>query len=835
MSQKFSDLISFKKLWPHLIAIVGFVIITSIYFAPVFQGKVTAQHDVMQAAGSQKEIQDYLETSGELTLWTNSMFGGMPTYQIWIVYPMNLIKYIMPYLKLYLPNPVGLVFLYFLGFYLMLLVLRVNPWLAFIGGVAYAFSSNNFIIIEAGHLNKALAIGILPMVVAGFFLVFQKKYFWGFIVTAVTLSLQLVANHLQITYYLAMMLAILMIIEFIYAIKNKTLVDFAKISAILVVAALFAVAVNITNLWVTNEYSKLTMRGGSELESKKAGGGSEGLEKSYALSWSYGQLETFTLLVPGFSGGSSNESLSTNSITYKTMIEKGVGKKEAKNYIKTMPVYWGPQAFTAGPIYLGAIIFFLFVFGLILIKGKMRSWLLSSSILGILLCWGIHFEWFTDIFFYNFPLYNKFRAVSMILILPIFAFPLMAIMAVNEVINGTVSREEIIKALKYSLYSVGGLVLLFAVAGSALFSFDAASDQDMIKNGNDWVVDALKSDRIRLMRLDSLRSFVLIALFATSVYLFIIKKIKSNVLMVILGVLVLFDLWGVDKRYFNGEDFVKEKTRKAKYFTPSAADSKILQDKDPYYRVLNLSTSPFNDAITSYFHKSIGGYSGVKLARYQDLIDKCLYPEIQLLVKDLQTNGQINPKTIPVLNMLNTRYLKAGENENTVFKNEFAFGNAWFVNDYKLVDNTDQEIKALDSFDLRTTAIIDKKFSTAVNGLKIQPDSNATIKLTEYKPNKLTFKYKAASDQVAVFSDIYYEKGWKATLDGKPIDIFRSDYILRSLRLPAGEHQVVFEFRPASYYTGEKISLASSLTLILLSLGGIVYAVYRKLNPKQTA
>jgi uncharacterized membrane protein YfhO len=517
------------------------------------------------------------------------------------------------------------------------------------------------------------------------------------------------------------------------------------------------------------------------------------------------------------------------------MIEKGVGKKEAKNYIKTMPVYWGPQAFTAGPIYLGAIIFFLFVFGLILIKGKMRSWLLSSSILGILLCWGIHFEWFTDIFFYNFPLYNKFRAVSMILILPIFAFPLMAIMAVNEVINGTVSREEIIKALKYSLYSVGGLVLLFAVAGSALFSFDAASDQDMIKNGNDWVVDALKSDRIRLMRLDSLRSFVLIALFATSVYLFIIKKIKSNVLMVILGVLVLFDLWGVDKRYFNGEDFVKEKTRKAKYFTPSAADSKILQDKDPYYRVLNLSTSPFNDAITSYFHKSIGGYSGVKLARYQDLIDKCLYPEIQLLVKDLQTNGQINPKTIPVLNMLNTRYLKAGENENTVFKNEFAFGNAWFVNDYKLVDNTDQEIKALDSFDLRTTAIIDKKFSTAVNGLKIQPDSNATIKLTEYKPNKLTFKYKAASDQVAVFSDIYYEKGWKATLDGKPIDIFRSDYILRSLRLPAGEHQVVFEFRPASYYTGEKISLASSLTLILLSLGGIVYAVYRKLNPKQTA
>jgi hypothetical protein len=834
MSQKISELINFKKLLPHICAVLGFIIIISIYFSPVFQGRVTAQHDVMQAAGAQKEIQDYLKTTGELSLWTNSMFGGMPTYQIWIEYPLNLIRYIMPYLKLFLPNPLGLVFLYFIGFYLLLLVLRVNPWLAFIGGVAYAFSSNNFIIIEAGHLNKALAIGVFPMVVAGFFLVLQKKYFWGFIVTAITLSLQLVANHLQITYYLAMLLAILMIIEFIYAIKNKTLFDFAKITAILLIAALFAVAVNITNLWVTNEYSKLTMRGGSELASKKAAGGSEGLEKSYALSWSYGQLETFTLLVPGFSGGSSSESLSMNSITYKTMIEKGVGKKEAKNYIKTMPVYWGPHAFTAGPIYIGATIIFLFVFGLILIRGRMRWWLLSSSILGILLCWGIHFEWFTDIFFYNFPLYNKFRAVSMILILPIFSFPLMAIMAVNEVIKGTVSREDIIKALKYSLYSVGGLVLLFVIAGSALFSFDATSDQDMIKNGNDWVVDALKADRIRLMRLDSLRSLVLIALFATSIFLFIKQKIKANVLMAILGVLVLFDLWAVDKRYFNSDDFVKEKVRKAKYFTPTAADTRILLDKDPYYRVLNIASSPFNDALTSYFHKSIGGYSGVKLARYQDLIDVCIYPEIQLLVKDLQANGQINPKTIPVLNMLNTRYLKAGETENMVFKNQYALGNVWFVNDYKVVDNSDKEIKALDSFDLHTTAIIDKKFESAVSGLKIQPDSNATIKLTEYKPNKLTFKYKAATEQVAVFSDIYYEKGWKATIDTKPIDIFRANYILRALRLPAGDHQVVFEFRPTSYYTGEKISFASSLTLILLSLGGIVYAVYRKLNPKQT-
>ena len=375
--------------------------------------------------------------------------------------------------------------------------------------------------------------------------------------------------------------------------------------------------------------------------------------------------------------------------------------------------------------------------------------------------------------------------------------------------------------------------MLFAVAGSIMFNFDATSDQDMIKNGNDWVVDALKADRVRLMRLDSFRSLVLIALFATSIFLFIKQKIKANVLMAILAVLVLFDLWAVDKRYFNSDDFVKEKVRKAKYFTPTAADSRILLDKDPDYRVLNITSSPFNDALTSYFHKSIGGYSGVKLARYQDLIDVSLYPEIQLLVKDLQTNGQINPKTIPVLNMLNTRYLKAGESENMVFKNQDAFGNAWFVNNYKLVDNSDQEIKGLDSFNLRNTAVIDKKFESAVSGFKIKPDSTATIKLTDYKPNKLTYKYKASSDQLAVFSEIYYEKGWKASVDGKEANIFRSDYILRALKLPAGDHQVVFEFRPSSYYTGEKISLASSLTLILLSLGGVVYAVYRKLNPKQ--
>ena len=835
MNQKIAELINFKKSLPYIIAVLGFIVIISIYFTPIFEGRVTAQHDVMQAVGSQKEIQDYQSASGELTLWTNSMFSGMPTYQIWIVYPMNLIKYIMPYLKLYLPNPLGLIFLYFLGFYLLMLVLKVNPWLAFIGGIAYAFSSNNFIIIEAGHLNKALAIGILPMVVAGVFLVLRKKYFWGFVFTAVAVSLELIANHFQITYYLTMMLIILMIIEFIYAIINKTLVDYAKIVGILALAAVFAVAVNITNLWVTNDYSKVTMRGGSELASKKVDGDNGGLEKSYALSWSYGQLETFTLLIPGFSGGSSNESLDVSSVTYKTMIEKGVGKKEAKNYIKTMPVYWGPQSFTAGPVYIGAIIIFLFIFGLFLIKGRMRWWLLTTSILGILLCWGIHLEWFTDIFFYNFPLYNKFRAVSMILIMPIFAFPLLAILSINEVVNGTVSKEDIIKSLKYAFYSVGGLVLLFAVAGSALFNFDATSDSEMLKNGNDWVVEALKADRLRLMRLDSFRSFVLIALFATSIYLFVKQKIKVNILIAILGVLVLFDLWSVDKRYFNNDDFVKEKARKAKYFTPSAADSKILQDKDPYYRVLNITTSPFNDAMTSYFHKSIGGYSGVKLARYQDLIDVHLYPEIQLLVKDLQTTGQINPVNIKVLSMLNAKYFKAGEAEGGVILNPYAMGNAWFVSDYRIANSTDQVIKDLDTYNLKTIAIVEKKFEPAVSGLKIQPDSNATIKLTEYKPNKLSYKYKTASEQVAVFSDVYYEKGWTATLDGKPIDVFRANYILRALRLPAGEHQVVFEFRPAAYYTGEKISFAGSFSLILLTIGGIGFAVYRKINPKQIA
>jgi hypothetical protein len=443
-----------------------------------------------------------------------------------------------------------------------------------------------------------------------------------------------------------------------------------------------------------------------------------------------------------------------------------------------------------------------------------------------MLCWGSNLEWFTDIFFYNFPLYNKFRAVSMILVIPIFTFPFLAMLALHEVIKGNINKQTFINALKYSLYIAGGLTLLFALLGPALLNMEAPSDQDMIKNGNDWVVDALKGDRARLLRLDAFRSFFFIALAAAALYFYFRQKIKMPVFLGIVGLIVLIDLWAVDKRYFNSEDFVKEKARKAKYFTPNEASQKILTDTDPYYRVLNLATSPFNDALTSYFHKSIGGYSGVKMSRYQDLIDVHLYPEIQVLIRDLQGSGQINPSNIPVMNMLNTRYFIAGELASGVIANPFASGNAWFVKDYVFVKGPNEEIDMLDSLDLRSVAVIDKSFEKNVSGLKIIPDTTATIRLKVYKPNALSFDYKAQTEQLAVFSDIYYYKGWKATIDGKPADIFRVNYILRAVRVPAGQHKIEFEFRPESYYTGEKISFASSLLLYVLLLGGIAYWFY---------
>ena len=838
MKINWKEKLNYKKLLPHLIAIVGFLIIISIYFSPVFDGKTLQQHEVLQAKGAGHEATVWYQKTGDPVLWTNSMFSGMPTFQIWVVYPSNLISYLTPLLELKLPKPLNLMFLYFICFYLFLLVFEIKPVIAFLGGLAYAFSSYNIIIIQAGHVNKALAIALLPLVLAGVFLLLKKKYLFGFIVSAIALSLEIRANHFQITYYLLMMIFLLMIIEFIYAIKDKKYVDFFKSVAVMVIAFILAGLVNITPLWINYEYTKFTMRGGTELKikSKDSKTTPTGLQKDYAYAWSYGKMETFTLLIPKFVGGASAEPLNEGSNTYKAMIDRGVQKSEAKKYLEKMPLYWGPMSSTSGPVYFGAIICYFFLLGMFILKDKIKWWLLTASIFAILLSWGENFVALSNFFFDYFPMYNKFRVPMTLLVIVSICFPIMAALVMKEIYDGKLDKETVIKALKKSFYILGGILLFFILFGGTLFNFESVSDKEMAGNDNQWLVDALKLDRAKYLRMDAFRSLAFIFVVVAAIFSFLKYKFKKEYLLTIIIAALLIDLWAVDKRYFNDKDFVRQKRHNQEAFIPSAADEKILLDKELSYRVLNLSTSPFNDAFTSYFHKSIGGYSGAKLARYQDLIDFHLYPsnpggyqgEIKALYKGLQETKSIIAEKIPVLNMLNTKYFIFDQTERGVLQNPYCYGNAWFTRKFKIVNDADQEISSLNKENLKETAIIDKKFQNLLTGFSPSTDTTGTIKLVTYNPNSLTYQFNSTSSQLVVFSEVYYDKGWNAYIDGKITPHFRANYILRSMKVPAGSHKIEFKFEPKAYITGEKISLASSLFIILLTIGGIGWFFFYK-------
>lgn len=821
----------FIKILPHLIAIVSFLVIISVYFNPLFENKTLQQHDVIQAMGAGHEASLYYKNTHEPVLWTNSMFSGMPTYQIWLVYPTNLLSYLTPVLELKLPSPMNLLFLYFICFYILLLVFEVKPLISFISSFAFAFSTYNLLIIEAGHVNKALAIGLVPLVLAGVFLVLRKKYLWGFILSAVALSLEIRANHFQITYYLFMMVVLLFLVEFIYSIRGKTLLAFIKSAAIVIVAFILAALVNITPLWINYDYSKYTMRGGTELRSKANNDKTQekGLQRSYAYMWSYDKMETFTLLIPKFMGGGSSEPVGEKSNTYKALLDKGVGRSEAKNYCEKMPLYWGKMQSTSGPVYFGAIICYLFILGLLLVRNKIKWWLLAAFILSVLLSWGENFIWFSNLFFDYFPMYNKFRVPMTLLVIASICVPLMAALVLKEINEGTIDKVKLLKSLKNSFYVLGGILLFFMLFGGSLFDFSGVSDKEVAGENNQWLVDALKLDRPLYLRLDSLRSFIFIFIAVAAIFAYLKYKLKKEYLLAILALAVLVDMWAVNKRYFNNSDFVKRKRHNQDAIAPTPADEIILQDKSLSYRVLNLSVSPFNDATTSYFHKSVGGYSGAKLARYQDIIDNHLYPnDIKNLVGALNSGHMIPGDSIPVLNMLNTKYFILEQSQRGVVQNPFCYSNAWIVNEVKIVDNPDQEIGMLNKVDLKSVAVVDRKFTNEVGNYKSSADSGATINLIAYHPNRLTYKYDAGSENMVVFSEIYYDKGWKAFIDGKPAAHFRADYILRAMKVPAGKHKIEFKFEPNAYFTGEKISLASSLLIILLAMGGIYYSFFYK-------
>lgn len=817
-----------NKFIPHIIAVIGFLLLSYAYFLkPLSEGKKLGMGDISNHKGMVNEVGKHYRETGETALWTNSMFSGMPTYLLNTPPAPKSLNFIHKVFNLNHTRPVNFVFLYLIGFYIALIAFGVNPWLSILGAIGYAFSSYFFIIIEAGHTSKIATLGYLPPIIAGIHLAFHGKKLWGSLLMGIFLALQLISNHPQITYYTMIIAIVYGVIILVYKIKEKQITDFIFSGVLLVAFAALALGCNMGVLLPTLEYAEYSTRGKSDLELDEKNQ-TTGLDIDYATDWSYGIAESFTLLIPNFMGGPSGGELPENSETYR-LFEKYQGKSTAKQAIKRQPTYWGEQPFTSGPVYVGAIIFFLFILGLFIIDKKYIWWLGITTIISLILSWGKHIPGITNFLLDNLPYYNKFRAVSMALVIVEFTIPLMAFLALNKLLRNELTKEKSIKALKYALGITTGIILFFILFANGLFNFEAQSDsQYLSQNGGDLIVDALRADRAMLLRNDAFRSLVFILLAATSILLIITNKIKKQYALIGLGVLVLIDMWGINQRYLNNDNFVKRE-KITTPFTESAASKTISDDKSLSHRTLNLSVSTFNDASTSFYHKSIGGYHAAKMGRYQELIDFHISNEIQNIFASFKTQdfnkiyealGRNN-----ALNMLNTKYIIYNPGAAPI-QNYAALGNAWFVNNIKWVNNANEEIEALYNFEPTKEAVIDKKFHSIIGDENFIQDSAATIVLTEYAPNRLKYKSTTSTEQVAVFSEIYYPKGWQVTIDGESVEHFRANYVLRAMKVPAGNHEIEFRFEPESYNKGQKIAKLSSLILILLLFAAIGQQVY---------
>ncbi len=802
--------LNYKLFVPHLVAIVAFLIISLVYFYPLVEGKILKQGDIIQFRGMAKEIADFREKTGEEALWTNSMFGGMPAFQISVYYYNNFARYIDTILSFNLPVPAKYLFLSLAGFYILLLVFRVDPWLAIAGAIAFGFSTYFFIIEAAGHNSKAHAMAFMAPLIAGIVLSYRGKLLAGALLTGVFLSLQLYTNHLQITYYTLMIVVVFGLYELVAYAREKRVKEFFRITAILVLPVILAVGMNITNLWLTWEYSHYSTRGKSELTGKQEIQ-TTGLDKDYILNdYSYGISETMNLLIPDFKGRSHSFSKGRQSEVYRVLVDNKV--PGARAIAEGLPTYWGPQRYTAGPVYIGATVIFLFVFGLFLVKGRLKWWLLTATILSVMLAWGNHLYWFSEFFIDFVPGYNKFRTVSMILVIAQFTIPLLGMLAVSESVQKKYEKKDVLRALQYSIFTLGGVVFLLWLIPGAFLSFSGSIDKDLIAAGYpDFIIDALRADRQAMMRSDTFRSLIFILLTAAILLVYFYEKLKLQFLVVGLAVLFLADLWLVGRRFLNSSNYVSKRENQL-FFQPSQADQLILSDPDPNFRVLNLTRSPFNDAVTSYHHKSVGGYHGAKMGRYQEVIEKYL-----------------GRHDMNVLNMLNTKYfILPSENQGNpeVQFNANAMGNAWFVDSYRLVENADEELEALGAVNFMEEMIVDRRFSELLPENFAGRDTLAIIQLESYSPNHLVYSYQSVTPQLIVFSEIYYSKGWEASISGKKSEHFRANYILRGMFVPEGEHKIEFRFRPRGYFTGEKIALASSV-LLLLFIAGFFFREYK--------
>lgn len=812
-----------KKTLIHCGIILFFFLIAAVYMSPVFDGKVIQQGDTMKVAAMAKEQVDFQEKTGQFTAWTSSMFSGMPGYQISSPPAKTTLA---PIKSLLIMRPMGwerniaMIFLYLIGFYVCLLALGCNPWLSMLGALAFGLGSYNIIIIEAGHITKGWAMAMMAPILGGMLLAFRKNYVWGGILFTLALALQIYFNHIQITFYTMLIGIILGVVYLVYALKDKEIKSYLIGICVLLIGAVFAVGSNARHLIVNQEYMKYTMRGGSELTvtpeelykdgEPKSTTASNGLDKDYAFSWSYGKGETYTLLVPGAYGGGSGETVGTDSEFYKTFRQKQA------------PLYWGDQPFTSGPVYFGAIVVFLFVLGLFVVKGPERWWLLLATILGIMMAWGKNLMGFNSFLFDHLPLYNKFRTPSMSLVIANVTMVILGVLALKTIFDKENPVDK--KKLNLGLYistgiTAGFILLMMALSGN--FSFSGASDVQMAAQyGNQWdmIKDVLVKDRKALFMADSWRSLILILVSAVFLWLYINQKIKqSGIIIGVLSCLVLFDLWGVDRRYLNDSNFVSEKRIKLKPSqTDQILDQYAAQFKDEDYRVFDLSVNTFNDSYPSAFHHQIGGYSAAKLRRYQDIIDFYLSRHINT----------------GVLNMLNARYVVVpGQNgQAQVQRNPEALGNAWFVNACQLVDDANAEILALNELNPADTAVIDKRFAEMVQGKNLERDSNSVITMVHqkpYNPDYLVYKTKTGKDQLAVFSEVYYDPDWRAYIDGKPADYFRANYILRAMVIPAGEHTIEFKNEAPLLHKWDNITLIISILMLCCMAGGIVW-YYRR-------
>jgi hypothetical protein len=797
----------------HLVSLLVFIIAALLYFHPVLKGEKLSQSDITQHIGMAKEVNDYRLATGLEPYWAESAFSGMPTYQIGTYFPHDYLSYLDRLIR-FLPRPADYLFLYFLGFYIMLIAFKVDWKLAIMGSLAFGFSTYLMIIFGAGHNAKAHAIAYMPLVLAGVIYVFKKKYLTGFTLTAVATALEIKANHPQMTYYLLYAIFILAIIELIEAIKKKKITQFTSQSLIIITAMLLAVGVNSTRLMATKEYSDFSTRGNTELTINSDGTPKEvssGLSKDYITQFSYGISETFNLLVPRYMGGGTVERLDKNSNTYKH-VSSIASPKQAEGFTKQVYTYWGDQLIVEAPAYVGAVIIFLFFLGLFLVKGKLKYWLVASTVFSIVMSWGRNFEFLTNFFIDYVPLYNKFRAVSSFQVIAELCIPLLGILAVKEFIFTEISKKEKLEAIKKAFYVTSGLILIGLFYAISFSTFEGLRDANYSQY--EGLLDAVISDRKSLLYNDSFRSLVLISVSFSILWLFLKQQINKIKVIIVFTLLILFDLVQVNLRYVNEDDF-KQARKIDKPFTASNADLQILKDKT-HYRVANFSGDPFQDGRTSYFHKSIGGYHAAKMGRYQDLIE-----------------FQLGKQNMQIFNMLNVKYfiIPDDNGKEEAQQNPNANGNAWFVNEIKYVQTANEEIKALDSLNTKKIAILKDLNSYGFeDSKKYNIDSLATIKLTKYSLNALSYESFSNQNEFAVFSEIYYKDGWNAYIDGELKPHLNVNYVLRGLEIPAGNHRIEFKFEPKVIQTGSTISLMSYVLLFLIPLG---WFLYNKKKPTQ--